>query len=314
MIYVFSRQYGWIAVNYLKKTIGPLKPAVEVDKHSAYAVIEMGGASTQVTQLAKSAHDEHTIEDGFKYEFYTQDERLVLYSHSYLGYGAEKAREGVTSHLITRSPNSELHDPCLNPGYMKDKGSSHSSIYEGVASHSIVGVGNHDKCHTAVESAMFSRRHGGADHSCKKNSTTVSFNCIHQPSFVRRSSNIIVFENFFYIASAVGTMPADHEKNPLAKSDFPLLTSPKEFLDSASEVCPLQWSDMSVRYPKEVSQNARWCFSSTYAYLFLTHGIGLHEHQSILVQQSIGGADVEWALGATYNELSDVLRQLRKTN
>lgn len=160
---------------------------------------------------------------------------------------------------------------------------------------------------------MFTKRHGSTDQKCKKNSTAVSFDCIHQPSFVRRSEKIFVFENFFYTASAVGTMPAGHETNPTAQAGFPLLTSPKEFLDSAAQVCPVLWADMGARFPKEASQNARWCFSTTYAYLFLTHGLGLEDNQAITVQQSIGGADVEWALGATYKELSDELELIRQT-
>jgi Golgi nucleoside diphosphatase len=38
--------YGWIAFNYLKKIIGPKRPAVSNEE--PYAVIEMGGASSQV--------------------------------------------------------------------------------------------------------------------------------------------------------------------------------------------------------------------------------------------------------------------------
>jgi len=305
--------FGWISVNYLKQTIGPFKPTVAVNKDSAFAVIEMGGASTQVTQVAKTAHDEFMIEDGYKYPFMTQNERLVLYSHSYLGYGADKAREGLSSHLASRTaPSTALADPCLNPGYAKPVGMQHSSIYEGISSHEIIGKGNDELCHSEVEAAMFSKRHGGVDAKCHRDTTTVSFDCIHQPSFVRKSENILVFENFFYTASAVGTMPANHEANPAAKSGFPLHTSPKEFLDSAQEVCSVPWDSMNTRYPREPSQNSRWCFSTTYAYLFLTHGIGLADDHAITVQQSIGSADVEWALGATYKELSDELERHRK--
>jgi Golgi nucleoside diphosphatase len=293
----------------LKNTLGPFKPSLTVNKEVAHAVIEMGGASTQVTQVAKTVHDELKIEDGFKYEFNAQGEKIVLYSHSYLGYGADKAREAVNAHLVSKTAQDfDFIDPCLNPGYVKAKGDSAASIYEGVPSHKTIGGGNGETCHAEVEAAMFVNRHGTTNNKkCNKNATTVSFDCIHQPSYVRKSENILVFENFFYAASAVGTMPAGHENNPSATHEFPLLTSPKEFLDSASEVCATPWGDMDTRFPKEKSQNARWCFSTTYAYLFLTHGIGLKEEQAITVQQSIGGADVEWALGAAYKELSDGL-------
>lgn len=303
-------QFGWIAVNYLKHTIGPFKPSVIVNKESAFVVIEMGGASTQVTQIAMTAHDEALIDAGFKYEFEIQGEKIVLYSHSYLGYGADKARESLTAHLVskTASKGSDLVDPCLNPGYVKPVGTQHASIYEGLSAYQMIGKGSESQCHESVEAAMFSKRFGILDNKCKRNSSTVSFDCVHQPTFVRKSKNILVFENFFYTASAVGTKPADHDTNPSAPIGFPLNTSPKEFLDSAAQVCPVRWEDMNTLFPKEVNQNARWCFSTTYAYLFLTHGIGLDENQAITVQQSIGSADVEWALGATFKELSDELK------
>ena len=273
----------------------------------------MGGASTQVTQVAKTREDEISIESGYKYTFTAQDESFTLYSHSYLGYGAEKAREALNSHLAGHSPPSAtIKDPCLNPGYVLEKGTAPQSTYEGQTRHSTHGSGSGDSCHQAVEEVMFSNRHGAANEKCKKSSSSVSFDCIYQPSYVRSSKNILVFENFFYIASAVGTMPAGHESNPEMKSEFPLQTSPKEFLDSANEVCSVPWGDMEVRFPKEKSQNARWCFSTTYAYLFLTHGIGLGDDQPITVQQSIGKAEIEWALGATYKELSDELAAFRK--
>ena len=114
------------------------------------------------------------------------------------------------------------------------------------------------------------------------------------------------------MASAVGTLPAGHDETATKGGSFPLLTSPEEFLHSATEVCPVPWEKMNTQFPKEASHNARWCFSTMYAYLFLTHGIGLRDGQEITVQQSVGSADVEWALGATYKELSDELGILRQ--
>jgi len=41
--------FGWIAYNYLMKIIGPKKNAFS--KNTPYAVVEMGGASAQVSQV-----------------------------------------------------------------------------------------------------------------------------------------------------------------------------------------------------------------------------------------------------------------------
>ena len=43
--------FGWISVNYMKRIIGPFRSSQGVPTpENAYAVVEMGGASTQVCQ------------------------------------------------------------------------------------------------------------------------------------------------------------------------------------------------------------------------------------------------------------------------
>jgi len=46
--------FGWIAFNYLKKIIGPKKLP---NSEEPYAVVEMGGASAQVSQMAPTLKD-----------------------------------------------------------------------------------------------------------------------------------------------------------------------------------------------------------------------------------------------------------------
>lgn len=82
--------FSWISVNYLKHVIGPFRPLGPIDKENAFAVVEMGGASTQVTQIASTYADQKAIESGFSYEFMIQGETYVLYAHSYLGYGGDQ--------------------------------------------------------------------------------------------------------------------------------------------------------------------------------------------------------------------------------
>ena len=74
--------FGWIAYNYLKRIIGPKRNAVDV---IPYAVIEMGGASAQVTQLAPSQREIEEIPSDFRYSFSLEGQSYTLYTHSYLG-------------------------------------------------------------------------------------------------------------------------------------------------------------------------------------------------------------------------------------
>lgn len=308
---------SWISVNYLKNIIGPFRPHRKVDRNNAYAVVEMGGASTQVTQLASTYAEQQSIEPGFSYEFSIQGEKFVLYAHSYLGYGGDQARVRFNNYLTTRrssavEPSAELMDPCLNSGYLREKGRASKTPYDGPNGDFYVigsGDGTDKSCHEHLEAALFPKRHGVVA-DCKEEPNFVSFDCVHQPPYVRKSKNILIFENFFYAASGLAVNPRGHGDIISTSAEFPLETSPKEYLDSAQEVCAMPWDRVKQNLPKDAQpdeQNSKWCFAATYAYLFLTHGMGLHDDQSVLVQQTIGHSDIEWALGAAYKEMSDML-------
>lgn len=95
--------FGWISVNYLKHVIGPFRPVGQVNKDNAFAVVEMGGASTQITQIANTYADQKVIESGFSYEFSIQGERFVLYAHSYLGYGGDQVSDSNKSNNYNKN-------------------------------------------------------------------------------------------------------------------------------------------------------------------------------------------------------------------
>lgn len=82
-----------------------------------YAVIEMGGASLQVSQLAPTAKEANQIPNDYKFSFTLEGQKYTLYTHSYLGYGAEQAREGLSKGLVPSG--GEVKDPCLYQGYSR---------------------------------------------------------------------------------------------------------------------------------------------------------------------------------------------------
>lgn len=318
--------FGWISVNYLKKIIGPYATASQATIDTAYAVVEMGGASTQVTQLNPPGH---RINPHYQYSFSIQGRQYDLYTHSYLGYGSDQARVALNTHLIENHKPGEattpstLIDPCLNPGYFREYKSKdgEGNVYAGPRGQFHVVGGGDDRahaCHEVLESILFPLKHGLKHEKCVTLGDHpvdhISFNCIYQPAFVRQSKNFLVFENFYYAASGMGTLPAGHDPLETTSNEreatFPLQTSPREYRHSAEEACGITWDRINVNFPRDESskeQNARWCFSASYAYLFLTHGIGVKYDQVITVQQSIDGSDIEWALGAAYKEAASTL-------
>jgi Golgi nucleoside diphosphatase len=106
--------FGWIAFNYLKKVIGPKK----VEGVLPYAVVEMGGASSQVSQIAPSKKEAEAIPAAYRFSFTIEGDEFDLYTHSYLGFGAEQAREALNKQLLTAAVTAAktVDDPCLNTG------------------------------------------------------------------------------------------------------------------------------------------------------------------------------------------------------
>ncbi|CAN0265119.1 unnamed protein product, partial [Ectocarpus fasciculatus] len=305
--------FGWISVNYLYKIIGPRKAK---DPEDSYAVIEMGGASSQVTQRAPSHEEAGAIPPDYRYSFVLGDgERVTVYTYSYLGMGSEQAREQLNDAFVqkakvhaekTKTSVDVVHDPCLNSGFTRQKGSERKDVYEGpTGNFDVVGSATHaDSCMKVITQILIDDQKGkSCPHTAK---APFTFGCVHQPEFVRHSRNILVFENFFYTASGAGVLPAGHDESQRESSGiFPLVTSPKEFYDSAQELCAPTSSELAKVAPKDWQPqevSTKLCFSLAYASAFVTKGLGISLHKEILVQKEIDGTDIEWALGAAYIE------------
>ncbi|EAU86353.2 guanosine-diphosphatase [Coprinopsis cinerea okayama7 len=91
--------YAWITANYLLGTIAPGgKPKTTVGKKGSntYAVLDLGGASTQIVFEPSSIGPASPLEPGeHKYDLDFSGSAFELYQHSYLGYGLMRARSHV---------------------------------------------------------------------------------------------------------------------------------------------------------------------------------------------------------------------------
>lgn len=119
--------YAWITANYLLETIGAREH--EEKSKGTYAVLDLGGASTQIVfEPAFTKPGKHLEEGEHKYELRFGGKTHVLYQHSYLGYGLMRARKHVHSLVdfmasIRATPPSEkertegiVGNPCLAKG------------------------------------------------------------------------------------------------------------------------------------------------------------------------------------------------------
>ena len=116
--------YAWITANYLLNTI---RPGTQKNMLT-YAVLDLGGASTQIVFEPLFTSDDGRLEEGeHKYDLTFGGKKRILYQHSYLGYGLMRARKHVhrfvdfmasirLTHSNKESENGFIGNPCLARG------------------------------------------------------------------------------------------------------------------------------------------------------------------------------------------------------
>jgi Golgi nucleoside diphosphatase len=386
--------FGWIAFNYLKKLIGPKKAKTASQSQRApYAVIEMGGASAQVSQVAPSPEEASKIPNEFRFSFEIEGEEYHLYTHSYLGYGAEQAKEQFYRLLkqqtaktspTASSPAVSLlsKDPCKHEGFVSPaqqrrkllaehrasrglledfqnstvdrvlssisaslSSSSSSadinptcvqcvaSLFTTITSFGTSLLNDASSALSSLSSAVSSSASSAPSSPLASNNLCStpgphSFGCVYQPDFVTSSPNILAFENFYYMSSALGVRPHKNHRSlasVIEKSNisdikaisavattFPLETTPYHIKEASETFCALPWNDVQAHYPKDTQGkdvNMKTCFISAFSYSFLVDGLKIPHNKVITIQKEVDNSEIEWALGAAYKETADFLKR-----
>jgi len=177
----------------------------------------------------------------------------------------------------------ELQDPCLHSGFKRDAAAKRQQVFEGPdGAVTVTGQGSSQQCLPALEKLFANKQSCDVQHT-----KPFSFDCTHQPAFVAASENFLVFENFYYVSSAVGIGAKGAAKSG---SQFPLVTSPASFKEAAGEVCSADWTNAQTAYPKDGQPKdvtVKLCFGASYAHQFLTKGLGLSEDKKVTIQKEV---------------------------
>jgi guanosine-diphosphatase len=150
--------YAWITANYLLNTIRADSPRTS----TPYAVLDLGGASTQIVFQPMFDKPDSSLVDGeHKYDLDFGGKKRELYQHSYLGYGLMKARSHVhqlvdfASSLRESSEGKSVASPCLARGTQRTvevvdprTGDARNVTMKGE------DVGSFDACNRVVELVM----------------------------------------------------------------------------------------------------------------------------------------------------------------
>ena len=123
----------------------------------------MGGASAQVSQAAITEEQKRQIPEENKWVLELGAESYTLFTHSFLGYGAEQARAQVNEQVVSKQKEGTIKDPCLNGGWAREKGSKEagSNVYAGPEEgeqRGIMGDSTEVTCVAEVTSALFPSR------------------------------------------------------------------------------------------------------------------------------------------------------------
>ncbi|KAL7750808.1 Guanosine-diphosphatase [Sorochytrium milnesiophthora] len=176
--------FAWITVNYL---LGQLNPGATQQA----AIMDLGGASTQIAFLPESSNTPTKYRWDFNY-----DKRLyALYQHSYLSYGLKEAlkqikKAAVTDALEQGSASGDaavplnVKCPCLPEGFLEPADAPEGDHKKC----NLVGTGDAAECRKLVRK-IFNVNADCVDQPC-------SFNGVHHPE-IPRHMPVFAFSYFY---------------------------------------------------------------------------------------------------------------------
>jgi len=163
--------FGWLSVNHLQNNFVEKKPTV--------GALDMGGASYQIAlevEPKEISGSLHNVSVGKK--------SLVLYAHSYLGYGVNQAIYKVSRSISVIKNQTDIDNPCYANNYNTTIGNIN-----------VHGTGNFEECSRLIEvmfleSAEFSSIQVPSLKQTKKFVAMASFHYVNQFFQLSKTSSI----------------------------------------------------------------------------------------------------------------------------
>lgn len=285
--------YAWITANYL---LGTLSSASSTSSPiMPYAVLDLGGASTQIVFEPRWEQSEGRLEEGeHKYDLTFSGKSHVLYQHSYLGYGLMRARLHVhqlVEFMSTIRPAAssggntpQIANPCLARGTTKDVEIDGRGL-------TMYGeeIGSYEACNRIVELVL------AKDAVCELK--PCSFNGVYQPSlldsFPSPGGRVLLLSYFYDRVS------------PLLAPGVESLTV-GGIADLAKTVC--QGRQAWLLHPhwgtnpelmEELEGRPEWCLDLTFMNGLLRLGYEFGDERDVTIGKKIAGTELGWCLGAT---------------
>ncbi|EDQ86543.1 uncharacterized protein MONBRDRAFT_28117 [Monosiga brevicollis MX1] len=295
--------YGWITANYAGETIGfdQARSGVTV------GAMDMGGASTQITfQVPAATHLEAS--DRFDMTLFGLDD--VLYTHSYLCFGVNAARDRLTAQtivaerggVIPQNNTIVIPDPCrpigTYHGYTWAEIDALRSSYcteqfplEGLDDVLLQGASNATSCNAAVDTLL--------------QRTDVETVGQFQPQ-QDGGMSFFAFSSYYYTADFLCTFiaqPGDCQRPAYDTASW--VVSPAALARLADATCLANFSQLAELTKSDPSLNDyldTYCFSAAY-FVRMTRDLKFaNSSQQIHFVGDVNGTDAGWTLGAVLAE------------
>ncbi|EGR30924.1 hypothetical protein IMG5_120890 [Ichthyophthirius multifiliis] len=255
--------YLWMSVNY---DLNKLTKSIEDDKNTV-AVIDLGGASTQIA-FSPNEKQEELKQNDFdlfiaRYNYYH------LYSKSYLKYGNDQARFQVLDYFKSQNYVS----PCYFKGYKGTDGQNQDIQVE--------GTGIYTQCSEKILQYLKVNKDDCAFKSKDECSIGNQYQSqlnkdmqIYAVSSIQISANFLEFTNTFKLS---------------------------DFLNKLKELYTLDWDGAQKKYPNEQAKYLQYnLFMTTYVYQLLKNGYNINDNTEI----NISLTDVGWDKSNLLQKLS----------
>ncbi|KAI8807683.1 nucleoside phosphatase GDA1/CD39 [Cladochytrium replicatum] len=277
--------FAWITVNYLLGNLG------KSDGHPTAAVMDLGGASTQIVFEPAADGGEYIMAEGdHKYELAYGGRKHVLFQHSYLRYGLMESRKRIKSAAASpASPSADNFSTCHEPTFSEifnlpsDSQSSPTS-WKGKGA-------DFRHCKSLISRHLFDK----SPTSCQRK--PCSFDGVYQPRLVEKFSSdrdLNAFSYFFdwFVVSTLtmGSRMCASTHPPIENQSIRHLTPEK--------------------IKQYLAENPDWCLDIAYTYSLLADGYELPDDRVLKLAQKIRGVETGWALGAAMH-LMDEMRSIQ---
>ncbi|CAF0733058.1 unnamed protein product [Adineta steineri] len=338
---------GWITTNILlekfkhrhakKKQMDSSVGPDELDPDMV-GVLDLGGASTQVTFTYKATADDEPIPAEFTTNITLFDSVYSPYAHSYLCWGKNEALRRYRARLINAAVNNNrtfapattrilIRDPCLASG--ANDSLTAANIFRSpctmnehqqfnnnanVTLFTFVGVGNAAQCRQRLTS-LFDAKRNDKTVNCTFKQEYCTFDHTFQPNLPSKI-NFIGLSGYYYVFDNLAhgmTKPSEATKERYKLKDFSLEEINQRLVSVCETNYPRLYEQESMTSSNEIHKRAL-CFDAWYMWLLLTYAIGFKDSdlKRLSFANTFPTGKVGWTLGYMINQTNYIPAEFRE--